>query len=94
MEPVDGYIEVGGTTETYDVVDNVEIVIELQKREGSSWKTIKTWSEHKSNDYIVSIAKTYKVEKGYYYRIVSCHYAENEGSHENVYAYSKKLYID
>lgn len=36
MEPVDGYIEVGGTTETYDVVDNVEIVIELQKREGSS----------------------------------------------------------
>lgn len=52
-------------------VDEVRAECDLQRLEGSTWKTIKTWSakSESGSPHIVDIRKTYYVEKGYSYRI-------------------------
>ncbi|MDI6707265.1 MAG: hypothetical protein QME73_13600 [Bacillota bacterium] len=40
-----GNVGIEGSTETYRPVEEVRVVVELQKKEGSSWTTIRTWSD-------------------------------------------------
>lgn len=63
-------------------VDQVKSECNLQRLEGSTWKTIKSWSEesHPDSPHIVDINKTYYVEKGYSYRIQVKSKAYKDGS--------------
>ena len=52
-------------------VDQVKATCNLQRLEGSTWKTIKSWSEESKAGapHIVALEKTYYLVKGYSYRI-------------------------
>ena len=52
-------------------VDQVKATCNLQRLEGSTWKTIKSWSEESKAGapHIVALEKTYYVVEGYSYRI-------------------------
>ena len=52
-------------------VDLVKVTCNLQRLEGSTWKTIKSWSEESVPEapHAVLMEKTYYVVEGYSYRI-------------------------
>lgn len=64
------------------LVDEVKADCNLQRLEGSTWKTIKSWSAKSSSGapHIVDFRKTYYVEKGYSYRIQVKSKAYKDGS--------------
>lgn len=52
-------------------VDEIEVICRLQRLEGSTWKTIKSWTKtsSESDPGGVSLEKTYYIHKGYSYRV-------------------------
>ena len=58
--------------------DRVEIVASLQQKNGSSWKTLKSWTktENKSS---AALSGGYYVEKNYYYRLKTTFFVYSSG---------------
>ena len=45
---------------------DLSITMKLQKKSGTSWVTVKTWTESKADAVLLKISKTYTVSKGTY----------------------------
>lgn len=61
--------------------DSVDLTMELQQKNGSSWSTIKTWTTTGSKT--VSLDKSWFVTSGYTYRIyVTADVSDSSGSAE------------
>lgn len=60
----DVFVDVGCDRE----VNKLQVKIELQRLENSSWKTVKTWSVS-ANDSVLTAEKSTGVYKGYSYRL-------------------------
>lgn len=52
-------------------VDQIKVECRLQRLEGSTWKTIKSWTESSDDNDpgSVSMEKTYYIHEGYSYRV-------------------------
>ena len=45
---------------------DISITMKLQKKSGSSWTTVKTWTESKKDSVILNVNKTYTISSGTY----------------------------
>ena len=64
-------------------VSKVQVEVQIQQYKNNKWTTKGSWSES-SNSTQVILSKTYAVEKGYKYRLVSTHKATLNGRTETV----------
>lgn len=75
-----GSVQVSGSTNAYQNVDEIKVTLRLQRLVNGSWTTVATLGPTtKYNTYYVSSSKTYSVARGYYYRVKGSH-SVKEGS--------------
>ena len=58
----------------------VSITSILERKEGSSWVRVTSWSQTNNNAFTAMISKSVTVASGYYYRVRSHHYAGTDSS--------------
>ena len=58
----------------------VSITSILERKEGSSWVRVTSWSQTNENAFTAMISKSVTVASGYYYRVRSHHYAATDSS--------------
>lgn len=75
----------------YDGVESVRISSFLQREEGSSWSTVKSWAENYDGTFGYWSANWYVV-KGYNYRLVTYFYAFAGGSQDSASLISPTQY--
>lgn len=64
------------TTANFEVNYLATIVyVEQYHEEADEWGQVDWWMEDAENDFFLSTAKTIKVDRGYYYRVVANHIA-------------------
>ena len=85
-----GKIGVGGSTTGQRVVDEISVIVVVQRLVNGSWQNYHTFSAEKTNAAYVSTSKTLTVPTGYYYRVCCSHYASTDTGYSNTNA----LYID
>ena len=75
-------INAGGTTTAYHVVDDIGIVVVVErlKKGTSTWSYYRTWDAEKTNASSVSSSKKLTVPSGYYYRVRCTHWANSDAS--------------
>ena len=74
-----GKIGCGGIT-TAAIKCKVSINSVVERKVGSSWVRVTSWSSIRESAYSASISKTLSVGSGYYYRVRSVHTAASDGS--------------
>lgn len=52
----------------------------VERKSGSSWVRVTSWTQTNQNAYTASISKYLYVTSGYYYRVRSVHYASSDTS--------------
>ncbi len=90
----DGLVGVEGSTEAYFSVEEVRVKVELQKKTGSSWVTVKTWDDVQFNENEAYCFKSAAVDMGYEYRGKGTHYAEDGSLMETQTSYTDPYFID
>lgn len=75
-----GWIAVNGTTVAQKIVAEVCVNVIVERKVDGVWKRYESWSETKYNSAIVSSGKQFPVQKGYYYRVRSVHFANSDVS--------------
>lgn len=75
-----GWIAVNGTTVAHKIVAEISVDVIVERRIDGVWKRYESWTETKYNKAIVSSGKQFPVQKGYYYRVRSVHYANSDVS--------------
>lgn len=87
-------IAVRCTTSAYYPVDEIGLVINIQRWDGNSWSTIKTisYADYYS-DYILK-GFNYAVEPGYSYRLYTKHYCSDGMSYESAYSTTNGVYVN
>ena len=88
-EVASGKIGVGGSTTAQRVVNEISVIVEVQRLVNGRWQTYHIWSAEKTNAAYVSTSKTLTVPTGYYYRVSCSHYAASDTGYSNTDA----LYI-
>ncbi len=81
----DGDIYISTSTSTTTSVDYLSLYVELQKKVGTSWVTVKTWGtiqEYNSN--YISYSAPYEGEIGSKYRVITTHSIKENGVPEVV----------
>lgn len=84
---------VSATTNCYVKCDSVEVEVNLQRLEGSTWQYVTARSKTAKNVSVATVSDTIRVKKGYYYRVVSYHSATKNGRTERGTAIGRSLYI-
>ena len=84
-----GKIGVGGSTTAQRVVDEISVIVKVQRLVNGNWQYYYTWSAEKTNAAYVSTSKTLTVPTGYYYRVSCSHYASSDAG----FSYTDALYI-
>lgn len=73
----------GSTTANFEVNYIATIVyVERYLEDLDEWGHVTAWMEDVENDFFLSTAKTIKVDRGYYYRVVANHLAGDEYPYE------------
>ena len=75
-----GWIAANGTTVAQKVVSEISVNVIVERKVDGVWKRYESWLETKYNSAIVSSGKQFPVQKGYYYRVRSVHYANSDVS--------------
>ena len=78
-----GTAKIYAKTTGIDEVSKVQVEVQLQQYKNNKWTTKGSWSAS-SNSIQVILTKTYAVEKGYQYRLVSTRKATLNGNTETV----------
>lgn len=68
----------GSTTAAKKCTVSVNVVVE--RKVGSSWVRVTSWTATNTNALVVSTGKTISVSSGYYYRVRCNHAAASDGS--------------
>lgn len=74
-----GKIGCGGITEAA-VKCKVSVTAIVERKVGSSWVRVTSWTSTNASAYTASVSKTLSVSSGYYYRVRSTHYAGSDTS--------------
>lgn len=77
-------------TGTYGTTTKTRISATLQRKSGSSWVNVKSWSES-SNSYQTSLSESYSVSSNHTYRVKAVCKAYQHGSWESTTVYSNKI---
>lgn len=88
-----GTINISGLTQTFNVVDQIDLTLNLQYYSGGSWYTLKTYNYSKYGSSSVTGGQTLSVTTGYSYRIFAQHRAIDGTLVENGQSYSSSLTI-
>ena len=84
-----GLIGAGGDTTANKVVDNISILVRVERLVNGKWVRYTSWSAAKEDTYYVSTSKVLSVPTGYYYRVGCTHYANSDSTH----SYTDGIYI-
>lgn len=74
-----GKIGAGGST-TAAKKCKVSVIVYVERKVGSSWVRVTSWTATNTNALVVSTGKTISVASGYYYRVRCTHYAATDSS--------------
>ncbi|MBQ2921729.1 MAG: hypothetical protein IJE60_01350 [Tyzzerella sp.] len=74
-----GKIGAGGST-TAAIKCKVSVNVVVERKVGSSWVRVTSWTATKTSALVVSTGKTISVASGYYYRVRCNHAAASDGS--------------
>ncbi len=74
-----GKIGAGGST-TAASKCKVSVNVVVERKVGSSWSRVTSWTATNTNALVVSTGKTISVASGYYYRVRCTHYASTDAS--------------
>ncbi len=74
-----GKIGAGGST-TAATKCKVSVNVVVERKVGSSWVRVTSWTATNTNALVVSTGKTISVASGYYYRVRCNHAAASDGS--------------
>lgn len=74
-----GKIGCGGITEAA-VKCKVAVNVVVERKVGSSWVRVTSWTATNASAYYVSVSKTLSVGSGYYYRVRCTHCAASDTS--------------
>lgn len=74
-----GKIGCGGITEAA-VKCKVSVTAIVERKVGSNWVRVTSWTATNASAYTASVSKTLSVASGYYYRVRSTHYAGSDTS--------------
>lgn len=74
-----GKIGAGGST-TAASKCKVSVNVVVERKVGSSWARVTSWTATNTNALVVSTGKTISVASGYYYRVRCTHYAASDAS--------------
>lgn len=86
-------IRITAYTQTSSSVSSLKVAVYLQKLNGSSWSTVKSWSESNTSSSSISFKTYYTVSSGGTYRVKTIHTATDNGSSETKTTYSNSLAI-
>lgn len=69
----------GSTTANFEV-DYIATIVYVERylEDLDEWGHVTAWKEETENDFFLSTAKTVKVDRGYYYRVVAHHFAGDD----------------
>ncbi len=84
-----GLIGAGGDTTGQKIVDDIEVLVRVQRLVDGKWRYYTSWSASKSNAAYVNSSRMLSVPTGYYYRVSCTHYANSDVAH----SYTDGLYI-
>lgn len=76
----EGKIAAGGSTAAQQVVSEVSVNVNVERKVNGSWVHYTSWTSTKKNAVAVTSSKTLTVPKGYYYRVKCVHYANSDVS--------------
>lgn len=73
----------GATAANHDV-EKIAVIVAVDRydEKNDSWGQVATFTAEDFNTYYVSVGKVVQVERGYYYRVRSAHYAGNPSLNE------------
>ena len=74
-----GKIGAGGST-TAASKCKVSVNVYVERKVGTSWVRVTSWTATNTNSLVVSTGKTISVASGYYYRVRCTHYAATDSS--------------
>ena len=83
VEKGTGKIGAGGDTSAHRVVDEISVVVKVQRLVNGYWEYYYTWDAEKTDAAYVSTSKILNVPTGYYYRTVCSHYAASDSGSSN-----------
>ena len=75
-----GKIAAGGSTSAAKKVNKITVGVRVQQKKNGTWYNYTTWSKTLTNTTYVSTSKELTVPKGYYYRVLTTHSAQTDGS--------------
>ena len=70
-------IGVGGETRA-KVVCEVHVATILERQTSTGWAFVNSWQKTNENDTSATVARYLTVDRGYYYRVRSSHYANSD----------------
>ncbi|WP_199615716.1 DUF6147 family protein [Paenibacillus alkalitolerans] len=89
-----GEVRYSGTTYASQIVDSIGVSLTLQRWTGGTWETVGNGSGSSGSDKSwFSHASGQKVTGGYYYRIKSVHWVNENGTYEQGVRYSSSLLV-
>lgn len=77
-----GDLHIVASTKTTSTVSSLKLDIYLEKLNGTSWSTVKSWSQTASSTSYLSASKVYTVPTGAQYRVRTIHTVSNGGTTE------------
>lgn len=84
----------GSTTANFEVNYIATIVyVERYLEDLDEWGHVTAWMEDVENDFFLSTAKTIKVDRGYYYRVVANHLAGDEYPYEETASFTNGILV-
>lgn len=84
-----GLIGAGGDTTANKVVDNISVLVRVERLVNGKWVRYTSWSAAKEDAYFVKTSKILSVPTGYYYRVWCTHYADSDSTN----SYTDGIYI-
>lgn len=82
------------TTANFEVNYMATIVYVQRYNEAEDeWGQIDAWVVEAENDFFLSTAKTIKVDRGYYYRVVAHHFAGDEYPYEETASFTDGILV-
>ncbi|MGG6314123.1 DUF6147 family protein [Paenibacillus macerans] len=90
-----GVVTITGTTMAYENVDSIGLTLYLQKWDGTAWRNVDSGLTYSTtNDDVYTNGTTYTVPTGYYYRLRTVHWVNNDGGYEQGERVSDYILID
>lgn len=87
-------VNIAGSTAAYRKVDQVKVMLHLQRLESGRWEHYLTMGPKvKYNANIISASNNYSVTGGYYYRVYGVHTAVDGGTSESTPSFSDGIWV-